>query len=89
MGKARMSVDGPVAKRTLCQVVTYLVVKLEKSLVSIPPNLLRGRCWSLQLILTPLLPTAHPCSWPLLGAKTQGANDHVSVVLTITVGGLP
>lgn len=38
MGKARMSVDGPVAKRTLCQVVTYLVVKLEKSLVSIPPK---------------------------------------------------
>jgi hypothetical protein len=41
MVKVRMSVEGPAVKRTLCQVMTYLVVKLEKSLVSIPQTYLR------------------------------------------------
>lgn len=39
MGKTRMSVEGPAAKRTLCQVVTCQVVK--KSLVSTPKTCLR------------------------------------------------
>lgn len=65
-----------------------LVVKLDKSSVSIFQICLREDADSLQLTLIPLLPTAHPWPWPLLEAKAQEANDHVWVALATTVGGL-
>lgn len=75
MGKARMSVEGPAAKRTLCQVVTCQVVKKKVSLH--PPDLLKGRCWSLQ-------PTITPCCLLLILALGHSGEPRLKEQMTMS-----